>query len=85
MEPEKHEDEDLSSWEVFAKKYVKTKSVTWWMAFLPLLMGVLMGLGMIVPGLQWIPAAVLVYYPGATPFTLINIGLFGIGLRGVHK
>jgi len=78
-------DTEPTTWQEFKAKYFKPYSLAWWTAVLPLFLGVMLGLADATPLLGWLKQVVQMYYPGATPFVLINLGLFGIGLRGAHK
>lgn len=67
------------------EKYFKPRSLTWWAAVIPLLVGMLQ---IAVPDYQPVtPIMDLVkaFYNDANPTTLINIGLAGIGLRGALR
>ena len=61
-------------------KYFKPKSLTFWAACVPLICGIFIGAEP-VHGLTAAAEAVSNMYDGATPGTLINIGLAGIGIR----
>jgi len=64
-------------------KYVQTKSLTWWSAFVPLACGVFIA-SEPLHGLSSAVASVK-NATGLTAPVLINIGLAGIGLRGAIK
>ncbi|MBB95567.1 MAG: hypothetical protein CML68_13380 [Rhodobacteraceae bacterium] len=63
------------------KKYIKPKSLTWWSALVPLVMGVVLATE---PLHGWAGAVTVIQNltGGATAAVLINAGLAGIGLRG---
>lgn len=63
-------------------KYLQTKSLTWWVSFIPLIAGAFLYLSKAVPGLDDLVAAINVIYPNADAGVLINLGLAGIGIRG---
>tara|TARA_R110000772_G_scaffold79860_3_gene170741 strand:- start:176 stop:376 length:201 start_codon:yes stop_codon:yes gene_type:complete len=65
-------------------KYVKTKSLTWWTSFVPLFLGLLVA-ALPLHGWQQGVDAINSLTGGLTPSTMINAGLFGIGLRGAVK
>jgi 1,4-dihydroxy-2-naphthoate octaprenyltransferase len=69
-----------SEWE----KYFRPKSVTWWASVTPLILGLVLALAQT---LGWAPVISLIdiFAPGASPAMLVNLGLFGIGLRGALK
>lgn len=66
------------------KKYFRPKSVTWWASVFPLVMGIVLA---VAQAFAWAPviAIIAVFAPGMGPGTLVNLGLFGIGLRGAVK
>lgn len=63
-------------------KYFKPKSLTWWAAVFPLVMGLIMAIGPAIPGAEAIVAIAVALTGGVAPSVLINAGLGGIGLRG---
>ena len=65
-------------------KYVKPKSLTWWAAFVPLLMGLSAALEP-AHGSAALTQIIDNMTGGASPYALINAGLAGIGLRGAMK
>jgi 1,4-dihydroxy-2-naphthoate octaprenyltransferase len=69
-----------SEWE----KYIRPKSVTWWASVTPLILGLILALAQTLGWTQVI-ALIEIFAPGASPAMLVNLGLFGIGLRGALK
>ncbi len=63
------------------RKYLKPKSLTWWAAFVPLLLGLVAALEP-AHGSASVIAVIDNMTGGASPYVLINAGLAGIGLRG---
>lgn len=63
-------------------KYLQTKSLTWWVSFIPLIAGAILYLSAVFPGMQGVIDAIHVIYPNADAGVLINLGLAGIGIRG---
>lgn len=66
------------------KKYFKPKSVTWWASLVPLVIGLYQVSGVATPGLDVLSNIVAGLYGGISPFALINLGLAGIGIRGMN-
>lgn len=62
-------------------KYIKLRSLTWWAAFTPFILGVFVAAEP-VHGLSNYVAVVNSMTGGLSAAMLINAGLFGIGLRG---
>jgi len=65
-------------------KYIKTKSLTWWASFVPLILGALVAT-LPIHGWQPVIDTINALTGGLTPSTMINAGLFGIGLRGAIR
>jgi hypothetical protein len=65
-------------------KYFQPKSLTWWAAFVPLLMGLSAALEPIHTSAA-VTQIIDNMTGGASPYVLINAGLAGIGLRGAIK
>lgn len=65
-------------------KYIKPKSLTWWMSMVPLVLGLALALEPL-HGNAALAQAVSNMTGGAAPFILINAGLAGIGVRGAIK
>lgn len=63
------------------KKYFKPNSLTWWASFVPFLAGVFMAFEP-VHGMGAMSDSISTMFNNASPGTLINAGLAGIGLRG---
>lgn len=64
-------------------KYIKLKSLTWWAAFTPFILGVFVAAEP-VHGLTEYVQVVNSMTGDLSAAVLINAGLFGIGLRGVR-
>ena len=62
-------------------KYFKPNSMTWWAAFIPLVFGLTLSAAEVMPVLNSVVAVINAMTGGVEPFTLIEIGLGGIGLR----
>jgi len=62
-------------------KYIKTKSLTWWSSFVPLILGALVAT-LPIHGWQPVIDTINALTGGLSASVLINAGLFGIGLRG---
>jgi len=63
-------------------KYVKPKSLAWWVSFLPLIGGIVIALSDQLPGLAAAAQVVHTMAGDMTAAQLIQLGLLGIGLRG---
>jgi hypothetical protein len=63
-------------------KYFKPKSLTFWAAVFPLVMGLIIAIGPIFPSMAPIVDAAIALTGGTSASVLINAGLGGIGLRG---
>ena len=66
---------------MFEFKYFKPLSMTWWASAAPLIAGVFMSMEPVHGLSDWVEV-VRLWTGGMTPAMLINLGLFGIGLRG---
>lgn len=79
-EEEKENQAAAAEW----KKYVRPKSLTWWVSVFPIFLGLLLA---VAQAFAWTPVIALIagFAPGMGPGTLVNLGLFGIGLRGAIK
>ena len=71
---------DTADWH----KYYRPKSVAWWASVTPLILGVILA---VAQALGWTPVVAIIdtFAPGMSPAVLVNLGLFGIGLRGAIK
>lgn len=72
--------EETNDW----SKYYRPKSVAWWASVTPLILGVILA---VAQSLGWTPVVAIIdtFAPGMSPAVLVNLGLFGIGLRGAIK
>jgi len=61
-------------------EYIKLKSLTWWMSFTPLALGLFLAFQNMHGLAEWV-AVVNSLTGNVQPFILINGGLAGIGLR----
>ena len=64
-------------------KYFKPRSVTWWSAVVPLVCGLFMAAEPLHHMADWVEA--LHNATGQPAPVLIQLGLFGIGIRGAVK
>lgn len=71
---------DIADWH----KYYRPKSVAWWASVTPLILGVILA---VAQAFGWTPVIHIIdtFAPGMGPAVLVNLGLFGIGLRGAIK
>lgn len=60
-------------------KYLKPKSVTWWVSILQIAVGIV--LAATADG-QWVHTFLTNATGGLEPYALISAGAFGVGLRG---